>query len=234
MSKVLAIIPARGGSKSIPRKNIKLLNGKPLIAYTIETALACKDIDRIIVSSDDDEILEISKKFGAEIPFIRPKELAQDRTPDRPVIQHAINFLSKEDNYYPDLVLNLRPTSPFRIAEDISNVISKWETTNADSVRTVTKVEGVHHPYWMFSINDEGWSSPAVPNKTIEEFYQRQLLPPIYRLNGVVDGITTDIVLNHKNYYGDNMALVEVPESRSHDIDTKEDFNLAEYLMNKK
>ncbi len=234
MSKVLAVIPARGGSKSIPGKNIKLLNGKPLIAYAIEAGLACKGIDRLIVSSDDQDILAIARQYGAETPFVRPSELAQDKTPDRPVFQHALNFLAKEDNYHPDLVLNLRPTTPFRSTEDIENVIQKWMDSNADSVRTVTKVEGVHHPYWMFNLDKQGWASPAVPGKTIEEYYQRQLLPPMYRLNGVVDGMLAEVVLHHKYYYGDKMALVEVPEERAHDIDTKEDFSFAEYLITQK
>ena len=125
---VLGIIPARGGSKRVPRKNIKQLNGKPLLYYTIREAKKSKNIDRIIVTTDDREIADIALKFGAEVPFIRPCELAEDDTSDQPVFQHALQKLYEMDGYKPEIVLNLRPTSPFKTPEIIDQVVQKMET----------------------------------------------------------------------------------------------------------
>jgi CMP-N,N'-diacetyllegionaminic acid synthase len=234
MTKTLAVIPARGGSKAVPRKNIKLLAGKPLIAYTIEAALACKGIDRLIVSSDDEEILEVARQYGAETPFVRPAALAQDDSPDRPVFQHAVNFLEKQENYIPDFILMLRPTAPFRSSEDIDNAILKWKQTNSDSVRSVCRVEGVHHPYWMFQKDEQDIARPLIEGVSIDKYYRRQLLPPVYRLNGVVDGFTRATLLHHEKLYGDKMALIEIPEDRAFDIDTMADFEYAQYLATTK
>ena len=143
--KILAIIPARGGSKSVPRKNIRKLNGKPLIAYTIEAANEIKDkFHKIIVSTDDEEISEISKIFGAEVPFIRPKELAGDKTPTYPVLQHAVNFVENQDSIKIDLVMLLQPTTPFRNTEDILNSIKLSQTSDSDSVISVVQVFSTH------------------------------------------------------------------------------------------
>lgn len=234
MSKVLAIIPARGGSKGIPRKNIKLLCGKPLIAYTIESALKCQLLDRIIVSSEDEEIISIAKSYGAEVPFVRPTELALDHVSDRPVFQHALNQLKAQEDYQADFVINLRPTAPFRAAIDIENVINKWRTGDCDTVRSVTKVHGVNHPYWMYQINEEGLAESAVPGVTLEKYGSRQLLPPMFRLNGVVDGVESAYLLDDSRpSFGKKIKLVEVPEHRAVDIDEPADFEYAEYLMTK-
>ncbi|MFN4955881.1 MAG: cytidylyltransferase domain-containing protein, partial [Aphanizomenon sp.] len=124
MLNVIAIIPARGGSKGVPRKNIRLLGDKPLIAWTIETSLRSKILDRVIVSTDDHDIAELSVKVGAEIPFLRPSELAKDDTPDLPVYLHILDYLAKQENYHPDVVVWLRPTSPLRLAEDVENTVN--------------------------------------------------------------------------------------------------------------
>lgn len=231
MPEILAIIPARGGSKGIPRKNIVDLGGKPLIAYSIELALATPQISRTIVSSEDSEILQVAEEWGAEVPFVRPSELSADHIGDRPVFRHALHTLRRNEGYFPDFVLLLRPPCPFREVEDMQRVIAKWVETKADSVRSVSRVEGVHHPYWMFTMNEEGYAEPAVPGKTIDEFYMRQLLPPVFRLNGMVDGISAGIILEHEKFYGDQMALVEISGERVIDIDTAEELEQARYYL---
>ncbi len=132
--KVLGIIPARGGSKGVPGKNTRLLAGKPLISYTIEAALKSKFIDRLIVSTDDEEIAKVAEKYGAEFPFLRPANLAQDDTPDQPVFQHAIKILKIQDDYEPDIVLNLRPTTPLKTSHTIDKVVEKMRQ-NVDNLQ---------------------------------------------------------------------------------------------------
>jgi CMP-N-acetylneuraminic acid synthetase len=145
--KCLAVIPARGGSKKLPGKNIKPLNGIPLIAYTIEAALSSGKIARVIVSTDDKEIAEIAVKHGAETPFLRPAELAKDDTPDRPVLMHAINWLKENEGYVANEVAILRPTTPLKTAEMIDACLELLEEKQfLSSVRTVTKAQGVYHP----------------------------------------------------------------------------------------
>ena len=136
----LGIIPARGGSRRVPRKNIRLLAGKPLIAYTIEAARAATTLDRVIVSTDDEEIAGVARRYGGEVPFMRPAELAADDTPDAPVFLHALDWLAKEEGFDPELVVNLRPTSPFKTGVVIDEVVEVALETRADVVRTVTRV----------------------------------------------------------------------------------------------
>ncbi|MEM9823293.1 MAG: acylneuraminate cytidylyltransferase family protein [Bacteroidota bacterium] len=233
MPKILAIIPARGGSKGVPRKNIVPLNGKPMIYYTIKVAQECKLLDRVILTSEDAEIIETAKALGLEVPFVRPTHLAEDHVAERPVLQHAVNALMEKESYDPDFIVCLKPNIPFRSTEDITNAITKWQALSSDSVRTVTTAEGVHHPYWMFTKDEQGMATPLIEDKTIDQYYQRQLLPPVYSLNGAVDGIQTDILMRHKKYYGDRMALLEIPKSRAIDIDTLDDLDYARYIMQK-
>ena len=145
---ILTIIPARGGSKSIPRKNIRSLNGKPLISYTINAALATSSLTDIIVSTDDSEIAEISKKLGVKVPFIRPKELASDKAESAPVIEHALSFMEKVKSIKYDAILMLQPTSPLRTTKHINDSIELFKSRECDSVVSVTSV-GANHPYRM-------------------------------------------------------------------------------------
>ena len=233
--KIVGIISARAGSKRVPNKNIKPLNGKPLIAYTIEAALAATQLDRIIVSTDGEEISNVAMSLGADVPFIRPEELAQDDTPDKPVFRHALNWLKTNANYTADAVVILRPTTPFKTAGLIDEVIEFFKSSGADSARTVTKSEGVYHPYWMYNKDEEGRASSFVDGIDISQYYQSQLLPPAYRLNGVVDIIKSDIVSNDSDsLYGDDMRIYEIPEAISIDIDTEMDFEICESLMEKR
>lgn len=231
MSSVLGVIPARGGSKGVPRKNIIDLGGKPLIWYTIQVAKLSGLVDRILVSSEDEEILKIAKNAGAETPFVRPAELAEDHVGDQPVLQHALKTLKQEENYHPDFVLYLKPTIPFRAVEDIQNVLEQLKSPDVDSVRTVTPTTGVNHPYWMFTKGENQLAKPLIDGKSIAKYPRRQLLPDVYRLNGVVEGLKPQIILNHKSMYGDKMVLVDVPESRAIDIDTMADLEYARFLI---
>ncbi len=226
--KCLGVIPARGGSKTIPKKNIYPINGKPLIAYTIAAANDSKELFRAIVSTDCPEIAEHAKQHGGTVPFSRPAEIAQDTTPDRPVLVHAAEWFKSEYGAYPDMVALLRPTTPFKTGAIIDGAVKLLKETGADSVRSVSAVEGVHHPYWMFVRDASGKAQPVVPGVSIDKYFQRQLLPPVYRLNGVVEVIKTDVLLHHAKLYGDDMRLYEVPEAAALDIDSLEDLALCE------
>lgn len=227
---IVALIPARGGSKGVPRKNIRLINGKPLVAYAIEAAQKSKFINKVIVSTDDEKIAEVALAYKAEVPFLRPKELAQDDTPDRPVVCHCIEAL-KARGIDCDKIIFLRPTSPLKTGGLIDAAISIFEkNSNWTSLRTITRVEGVFHPYWMFCQKNET-IVPFLPGININDYYRRQLLPPCYRLNGVIDVLRSTVVLNSKNMYGDCQGFLEIEENVSVDIDTELDFKFVEFLM---
>lgn len=229
--KCLAIIPARGGSKGIPHKNIYELYEKPLIAWTIEVALACPSLERIIVSTDDLTIADIAKQYGAEIPFIRPDELAQDDVPDFPVSHYALNWLDHNEHYCPDIVVWLRPTSPLRSVQDIESAIQLLIKSEADCVRSVCPVE--HHPYWMKRLNGNRLI-PLIEDIDESKYYQRQLLPPVYRLNGAVDVVWRKTVMDKGFMYGGDMRGYVMPAERSVDLDSELDFALAELLLQRR
>lgn len=231
---VLGIIPARGGSKRVPRKNIKPLGGVPLIGYTIKAAQFSNLLTDFIVSTDDEEIAAVAKELGAKVPFIRPEELAGDAVGDRPVLIHALNWYTENTGKQIDAICLLRPTSPFRTSALIDAGIELLQTTNADAVRSMTKVEGVHHPYWMFK-EDNGLATGVVDGISIDKYYQSQLLPPVYRLNGCVDLIRTETLLYLEGpLYGKSMKILETPEKEALDIDTHEDFEYCEWLISKR
>jgi len=225
--KIISIIPARGGSKGIPKKNIRPLGGKPLIVRAIEASLKSKLVQRTIVSTDSEEIAEISRKYGAEV-IMRPAELAQDETPDLPVFQHVINTLEKKEDYQPDIIVHLRCTSPFRTAQDIDNAVQKMIDTNADGVRTVNRV--TETPYWMDVIEGEDILKPFIPEG--RKYTRRQDLPRIYRTNGLVDVVKRDIIMNKNNMYAENNQRAIITEKeRSIEIDTEFDLFLCEHLI---
>jgi len=228
---ILSIIPARGGSKRVAHKNIRTLAGKPLIAWTIETAISCQRLDRVIVSTDDEEIVDIARKYGAETPFVRPAELAQDDTPDLPVCKHTLSWLTRHENFCPDIVVWLRPTAPLRIIEDIDNAINLLFETDADCVRSVCPVE--HHPYWMKRLEGNRFI-PLIKGVDESKYYQRQLLPPVYRLNGAVDVFWRKTVLDKGFMYGGDMRGYVMPAERSVDLDSELDFALAELLLQRR
>jgi len=234
MEKIIALIPARGGSKGIVKKNIKKLAGKPLITYTIKASLNSKYILRTIVSTDDIKIAEISKKYGAEVPFLRPVELSGDFVSDKDVMIHLIKWLKHNEDYTFDYLVYLRPTTPLKTAKIIDKCIEKFLKNKCfSSLRTVTRSTGVYHPYWMFKAEDN-ILKPFVKGIDIKKYYNRQLLPVCYRLNGVVDVLKVEEILNSENCFGTNIGYFELNELNSIDIDTQYDFEFCEYIINKK
>lgn len=227
-NRILAIIPARGGSKKIPRKNIRLLAGKPLIAWTIELALKSKCISRVLVSTEDAEIADISKKYDAEVPFLRPTELANDEISDLPVCQHALTWLAEHETYHPETIVWLRPTCPLRRIQDIDSAVNKLNTSGADCVRSVSIVK--EHPYWM-KLLEQDRLKPLIEGKDETTYYQRQLLPPVYHLNGVVDVVRAENVIEQGRLFAGDMRAYVMPPEFSLDIDTERDFMLAEVII---
>ncbi len=225
---ILAIIPARGGSKGLSRKNIKMIAGKPLLAWTIETALSVPILDRVILSTDDEQILKTGKKYGAEAPFLRPASIAGDNVTDMPVYEHTLNWLAENEQFYPEIVVWLRPTTPLRTSMDIEQAVNLLIQKNPDWVRSVCEVE--HHPYWMYKLN-EGMMESFIDGINIDDYIRRQLLPPVYRLNGAVDVTWSSTVLEKKFLYSGVIAAYIMPGDRSVDIDTKMDLRIAEMLM---
>ena len=223
--KIIAIIPARGSSKGLPRKNVRLLNNKPLIYYTIREALGSKSLDRIIVSTEDKEITELAKAYGAEV-IARPVDLAQDDTPSLPVFQHAIQHLEEVEHYHPEVIVILQPTSPLRIAEDIDGVIEKFLQTDCDSVVSVCEVECP--PQWMYTLKGDRLQ-PVI--KEEKKTFRRQDVPEVYRLNGTVYVTHRDVIMKQNTVMGNDTRAYIMPLERSIDIDTETDFKLAEVLM---
>ncbi|MEC7276617.1 MAG: acylneuraminate cytidylyltransferase family protein [Bdellovibrionota bacterium] len=228
----IGIIPARAGSKRIPNKNIKSLMGKPLIQYTIEQSLQAKELDRVFISTDSEEIAEIGKSLGAEVPYLRPRELAGDKSNDYDVLSHFLDWFKNEENNEVDSLVYLRPTTPFKKNEHINQAVAKFRKGNYTGLRSVTRVEGVHHPYWMYKSDESELLSSIVPGVTLEKYFQSQLLPECFRLNGVVD-IISPKMMTKESLYGKKVGYFEIENKFSLDIDTMEDFEYCEYLMNK-
>lgn len=211
---ILAIIPARGGSKGLPFKNIREVGGKPLIAWTIDEAKKSKYIDRLILSSDDAQIIKVAKEYGCEVPFIRPPDLARDDTPGIAPVLHAIEVLPKKYDY----VVLLQPTSPLRSVEDVDNCIEKCIAEDGNACVTVTQSE--QSPYWMYSISANG---SVVPVVKVEEYQRRQDLPTAYVLNGAVYVARTEWLMQVKRFVTDETKALIMPINRSIDIDTEND-----------
>lgn len=227
MTTILAIIPARGGSKGIPNKNIAELAGKPLIGWTINNAKSSVNIDRVIVTTDSEKIADIARKFGAEVPFLRPKELAQDDTPGIKPILHVLDWLEEEENYSPDYVMVLQPTSPLRITKDIETVISIALEHQADSVVSVSHTD--RHPYWMKTITEDGYLEDWLPSQ--ENSKRRQELPSVYALNGAIYLAKTKLILEKNSFYDNRTFPYVMPTERALDIDTPWDLHLANLIL---
>jgi len=225
---ILGLIPARGGSKVLPRKNIKPLLGKPLIAWTIEQALVSKYFDRVIVSTDDNEIAKISKKYGAEVPFMRPKELAEDNAKGIDVVLHAIDWLKKNDKRKQyDLIMLLQPTSPLRAIEDIDKAIELLFFKKAKAIVSVCEVD--HHPLLANALPEDGCMKDFIRKEIMNK--NRQELPVFYRLNGAIYLAYCKYLQRQKSFFGKNAFAYIMPKSRSIDIDDEIDFKLAEILI---
>lgn len=229
---VLAIIPARGGSKSIPRKNILPFAGFPLIAYSIGAALEAKMVNRVIVSTDDPEIAAISRHFGAETPFLRPEEYAQDNTPDLPVFQHALHWLQQNEEYQPEIIIQLRPTSPFRRVRHIDQAVERLiERPDADAVRTVCVP--FQNPFKMWRIGADELMKPLIVLEELSEPYNmpRQALPEVYWQTGYVDAAWTNTVLKKNSMTGDRILPLVIDPKEWIDIDSPDDWRRAERMI---
>lgn len=223
----LAIITARGGSKAIPRKNLQPLLGKPLIAYTIIEALKSQLLSRVILSSDDQEIIDIGEYFGAEAPFVRPAELATDDSPSIDTVKHALSFLEAKEGAKYDYIVLLQPTSPLRIVQDIDNALQKMLDLKADSVITVTEV-GRYHPAKMKRLEKDRIVDIFDPSL---DFAPKQKLPPLFIRNGALYAAKEEVIWKKNSLRGDDCVASIMPPERSVDIDTRIDFKLAELLM---
>lgn len=228
-SKILAVIPARGGSKGVERKNIRPICGKPLIAYTIETALAARHlIHRSIVSTDDPEIKAIACEYGADVPFLRPPELAGDRVPTLPVLQHAVRFVEEEDGVALDWVLLLQPTAPLRVIEDIEASVTLAHQNSCDSVISVLQVFA-EHPILMKRIEDDRLLPYCIEEKegTRRQDYQ----PPAYMRNGAIYLTRRDVLMNKNSIWGQVIRPYVMPPERSVSVDNELELKLVEMLM---
>jgi len=228
---VLSLIPARGGSKSIPRKNIRSFAGHPLIAYSIAAGKTAATVTRVIVSTDDKEIAMVARSYGAETPFLRPKDISQDDTPDLPVFQHALKWLAEQEDYKPDVVVQLRPTSPLRRVEQIDQCVYRLlEHPEADSVRTVCSP--FQNPYKMWHIERGGFLKPIITSDIPEAYNQpRQALPAVYWQTGYVDAVWSDTVMGKNSMTGDRILPVVIDPEDWIDIDSPDDWLRAERLL---
>jgi CMP-N,N'-diacetyllegionaminic acid synthase len=224
--KVLAIIPARGGSKRLPRKNILPLHGKPLIAWSIEAGLNSQYIDRVVVSTDCEDIAKVAIDFGAEVPFIRPSEIATDTATTDSVILHFLSTLSVENN--PDIVVILQPTSPLRTKGDIDQALKLLIDKQAQGIVSVCECE--HSPLWSNVLPADN-NMGAFINKDVRG-KRSQDLPLCYRLNGAVYAFTSDSFIDRQGIsYSESVFSFIMPSTRSIDIDHELDFRLAEVIL---
>jgi N-acylneuraminate cytidylyltransferase len=235
---ILGVIPARGGSKSIPRKNIKLLLGKPLIAWIIAEAKKSKLLTRVIVSTDDEEIAEIARLYGAEVPFLRPAEISGDTATDVEFFNHALNWLNEHENYEPDIILRLSPTSPLNKAEYIdAGITTLLNTSEADAVRPVCEVGS--HPYKYWTISEGQKLLAPFLSEDITGFHEawnlpRQLFPKVYTQTGAMDIIRTKTLREQQSTSGKKLSYIFMSPEDAVDIDNLIDFEIAEFLLKKR
>ena len=226
-----ALIFARGGSKGLPGKNIKILAGKPLLAWAIETALAVPEINRVVVSTDNLDIAKVAREFGAEVPFIRPEILASDTASEWDAWRHALRALQEIDGEFPDPFISIPTTAPLRLPEDIEACINAYRKGDADIVLAITKA---HRNPWfnMVALNSDGTVEPV--NKVDEAFVRRQDAPEVHDITTVVYVADPNFVMEQKGIFAGKVRAVQVPAERSIDIDTSHDFAIAEFLMNQR
>jgi len=227
--KIVAVIPARGGSKGVPRKNIRLLGGKPLIAHSIEVALAVRHLfHTVMVSTEDAEIAEVARRYGAEVPFLRPAALAGDKTPMRPVLQHVVQSIEERDGIRLDWLMLLQPTAPFRLPEDIEAALNLGLQGGCDSVISVVQVFATH-PILMKRIEGGQLLPFCVEEKegTRRQDYQ----PPAYMRNGAIYLTRREVLMEQNSIWGSTIRPYIMPEERSVSIDNELDFKLCELLI---
>ena len=233
MAKVLGVITARGGSKGLPGKNIKPLLGKPLIAYTIEAAKASGVFDRIILSTDDPKIAEVAKEYGCEVPFLRPKELATDTAGHLEVMQHAVNWLKGREGYYPDYCMILQPTSPMRQPHHIKEAVESIQNRGADSVFSVAKLPEEYSQYKAMLLDKDGYLRLTTGEPIYKRVARRQEVVPNYYSAGIIYLFKTDLIFDktNPNMYGDKVLPYVVEDKFAVDINTPEEWQEAEEVM---
>jgi CMP-N,N'-diacetyllegionaminic acid synthase len=227
MPRTIAVIPARGGSRSIPRKNLVDLGGKPLIAHMIEAARQVPDITDLIVSTEDQEIGVVAKEFGANVPFVRPLDLAGDDVESLPVVQHAVNYMEDSAGKPYDYVVLLQATAPLCLPEDIENCLARLKVGDCQSVVTCVRVTTAH-PFRMKRVIGQDVLINFI-DQGFEDMRPRQKLPPVYKRSGAVYASKRDVVMEQHSIVGDDVRAVIVPEERGIDIDSFADLMLAKF-----
>lgn len=227
---ILGLIPARAGSKGIPGKNIKRLNGRPLIEYTLEAAKQSKRLTRIIVTTDDPQVARIARRAGAQVPFLRPKRLATDQAPASGYVLHALGELKLKEDYRPDAVMILQPTSPCRNAADIDRCADLLKTSKADSVVSVNLLSAKYHPQWQCRI--QGKLLNLLDGRSWEEIVtRRQALSPTFIRNGAIYIFWKKVFLKYGTIYGRRVCPYLMPPDRSVNIDDLDDWSQAEKFL---
>ncbi len=231
MFHTIALIPARSGSKSVKDKNIRIMNGKPMLAYSIEQALACKSIDRVIVSTDSPVYKEIAEQYGAEVPFLRPASISQDDSLDIEVFEHALNWLRENEGYDVDLCVHLRPTHPIREVHDIEAIIRlAKENPNVDSVRSLSPAKQVPYKMWLFADDGSNIIQPLVTCSVPEAYNApRQKLPKVYMQNACIDVVRSSVIKSDHSMSG--KTILGYKMEYDFDIDTEEEFLIAEKAL---
>lgn len=223
----LGLVTARRGSKGLPGKNIRVVGGKPLIAWTLEAARNAALLDQVVVSTDDREIAETARRWGADVPFLRPAELARDESPHIDVVLHALAWLDEREEYRPDYVALLQPTSPLRTGEDIDGAVSLAREKNADAVVSVCETHD--HPYLVRRLTADGRLEEFVPCPLA--YARRQDLPPAYALNGAIYVNRRETLLASRTLCPAGALAYPMPVERSLQVDTVWDLRLAEYIL---
>jgi CMP-N,N'-diacetyllegionaminic acid synthase len=226
--RVLGLIPARGGSKGLPRKNTRLLGGRPLLDYTAKSALTAGRVSRVVLSTEDSEVAEVGRRCGLEVPFMRPADLAQDETPSLSVVQHALRWLEARGDCY-DAVCLLQPTSPFRGAGEIDACIALLDESAADAVVTVRRVPDEFNPHWTYLRDADGYLRLSTGETS--PIPRRQELPPAFHRDGSVYVMRRDVVLGRNSLYGDRLVGYVVDDRPWVDIDTPADWARAEAML---
>lgn len=225
--RIVGLITARGGSRSVPRKNVAPVGGKPLIAWTIDAALRSRVLDAVVVSTDDPKIAAVSRRFGADVPFLRPAELARDATPHLPVVEHALRRLEADRGWTPEYVMLLQPTSPLRTSADIRRAVALAGDKKADAVVSVCPAQ--HHPYICVRADRRSRLTPFDPAVPLD--LRRQDFPPAYAMNGAIYLVRRRTVLEEKTFYPPRTFAYMMPAERSLDIDEAWELRLAGLML---
>lgn len=226
--RILGLIPARGGSKGIPRKNLALLAGKSLLAWTAQAALCAKSLEHVMLSTDDEEIAEAGRRLGLDVPFLRPGSLAKDETPTLPVVLHALDQMREQGNEF-EAVFLLQPTSPLRTTQTIDSACEHFLSSGADTLISVLGIPQHHHPYWALIPGADGslkWAmgSDQPPSR-------RQDLPPAFHREGSIYIVRTETLVRSGTLYGKRVVPWRVQEEASVNIDSPEDMARASHIL---